>query len=363
MRLLIVGNGPGGVELAKQLSDEYEVTIIEQEDLPYYIKPMLSHYIAGTVKKEKLFPYSLEWYENKGIELRLETKAEVIDRARKKLITSAGELPYDLLVIATGARPREPMIEGKENLMPLRTLRDAEKIKQLVENKGDVLIVGGGFIGLELAGNLSKAGYRVKLVHRGGNLLGLDNELTELIIEELASKGVEFYLNANVLKADREGVFTEKGYIEGRVKIRAIGIIPNKELALKSGIHAGRGILIDDRFRTSARDVYAIGDCAEYNGIICGTAKGAMGHARVLANLIRGEEDRYAFEFRSTIFKFGDFPIAIIGETKGDGNWLDNKTKVFLREGKVVGAVIIKDVKKALELERKIKSRVSIDEL
>ncbi|WP_342764613.1 FAD-dependent oxidoreductase, partial [Thermococcus sp.] len=96
-----------------------------------------------------------------------------MDRARKKLITSAGELSYDLLVIATGARPREPMIEGKENLMPLRTLRDAEKIK---------------------------------------------------------------------------------------------------ELALKSGIHAGRGILIDDRFRTSAQDVYAIGDCAEYNGIICGTA-------------------------------------------------------------------------------------------
>jgi len=180
------------------------------------------------------------------------------------LITSAGELSYDLLVIATGARPREPMIEGKENLMPLRTLRDAEKIK---------------------------------------------------------------------------------------------------ELALKSGIHAGRGILIDDRFRTSAQDVYAIGDCAEYNGIICGTAKGAMGHARVLANLIRGEEDRYAFEFRSTLFKFGDFPIAIIGETKGNGNWLDNKTKVFFKEGKVVGAVIIKDVKKALELERKIKSRVSIDEL
>ena len=109
--------------------------------------------------------------------------------------------------------------------------------------------------------------------------------------------------------------------------------------------------------------IYAIGDCAEYNGIICGTAKGAMGHARVLANLIRGEEDRHAFEFRSTVFKFGDFPIAIIGETKGDGNWLDNKTKVFLKEGKVVGAVIIKDVKRALELERKIKSRVSIDEL
>ncbi len=174
---------------------------------------------------------------------------------------------------------------------------------------------------------------------------------------------MEFYLNANVLKGDREGVFTGRGYIEGRVKICAVGIIPNKELALRSGIHTGRGILIDDRFRTSARDVYAVGDCAEYNGIICGTAKDAMGHARVLANLIRGEEDRYAFESRSTVFKFGDFPIAIIGETKGDGNWLDNKTKVFLREGKVVGAVIIKDVKKALELERKIKSRVSIDEL
>ncbi|USS41792.1 FAD-dependent oxidoreductase [Thermococcus aggregans] len=363
MRTVIIGNGPGGVELANQLSGEHEVTIIERENVPHYSKPMLSRYIAGFVEKEKLFPYSLDWYENKGIVLNLGIKAKVIDRARKRLITSDDEIPYDVLIIATGARPREPTFEGKEFVQTLRTLQDAERIKEQIEKYGDALILGGGFIGLELAGNLAKAGHRVRLVHRGSNLLGLDEELTRVIIEKLECDGVEFYLNANALKADENGVFTDRGYVEGEVKVCALGVIPNNEIAVKSGIHTGRGILIDDHFRTSAENVYAIGDCAEYNGIIGGTAKAAMEHARVLANNLRGKEDRYDFEFCSTVFKFGDFPIALIGKTKGKGEWLDEKTRVFLEGEKVVGVVVIGDVRKAMMLERKIKAEVRINEL
>lgn len=363
MRIVIIGNGSGGVELANQTSSEHEVTIVELENVLYYSKPMLSHYIAGFIDKKKLFPYSFDWYEKKGITLNLGVKAEVIDRARKKLITSDGEIPYDILVIATGARPREPIFEGKEFVQTLRTLQDAEKIKEQIEKYEDALILGGGFIGLELAGNLAKAGYKVKVVHRGDTLLGLDEELTKVIMEKLRNNGVEFYLNANVLKADENGVFTDKGHVNGKVKICALGIIPNKEIAIKSGIHAGRGILVDDHFRTSAEDVYAIGDCAEYSGVICGTAKAAMEHARVLANILRGKEDRYDFEFRSTVFKFGDFPIALIGKTKGEGRWLDENTKVFLEGEKVVGAVVIEDIRKATTLERKVKARVSVNEL
>ncbi|MDK2854635.1 MAG: hypothetical protein PWQ92_1529 [Thermococcaceae archaeon] len=323
MRIVIIGNGSGGVELANQTSSEHEVTIVELENVLYYSKPMLSHYIAGFIDKKKLFPYSFDWYEKKGITLNLGVKAEVIDRARKKLITSDGEIPYDILVIATGARPREPIFEGKEFVQTLRTLQDAEKIKEQIEKYEDALILGGGFIGLELAGNLAKAGYKVKVVHRGDTLLGLDEELTKVIMEKLRNNGVEFYLNANVLKADENGVFTDN----------------------------------------SAEDVYAIGDCAEYSGVICGTAKAAMEHARVLANILKGREDRYDFEFRSTVFKFGDFPIGIIGKTKGEGKWLDDRTKVFLEEGKIVGAVVIEDIRRAMTLERKIKAGVSMDGL
>ncbi|ACS90946.1 MAG TPA: NAD(P)/FAD-dependent oxidoreductase [Thermococcaceae archaeon] len=363
MRIVIVGNGPGGVELANQLSGEHKVTIVERENVLHYSKPMLSHYIAGFVEKEKLFPYSFSWYEKKGIDLNLGVKAEVIDRARKRLITSDGEIPYDVLVIATGARPRGPTFEGKEFVQTLRTLQDAERIKEQIEKYKDALILGGGFIGLELVANLAKAGYRVRLVHRGSNLLGLDEELTKAIMEKLEGYGVEFYLDANTLKADENGIFTDKGYVEGKVKICAFGVIPNKEIAVKGGIHAGRGILIDDHFRTSAKDVYAIGDCAEYNGIIGGTAKAAMEHARVLANILRGKEDSYDFEFRSTVFKFGDIPVALIGKTKGEGKWFDEKTKIFLEGEKVIGAVVIEDVRKAMMLEKKAKAGVSIDEL
>ncbi|MBP1912624.1 NAD(P)/FAD-dependent oxidoreductase [Thermococcus stetteri] len=355
MDVVVIGNGPGGIELAKELSGEHRVTIIEKERVPFYSKPMLSHYIAGLIEREKLFTYPISWYERRGIDLRLGEEAKLIDRARKVLITDKGEYPYDVLVIATGARAREPTVEGKERLLTLRSVEDADRIKTLLEEHGEAVVVGGGFIGLELAGNLAKAGYGVRLIHRRETFLGLDEELSGMIRERLEENGAEFYLETELLKADEGGIYTNRGYVEGKVKICAIGITPNVEIARRSGIHTGRGILIDDRFRTSARDVYAIGDCAEYGGIICGTAKAAIGHARVLAKLLRGEEDRYPFELRSSVFKFGDLPIAIIGKTKGEGEWLDEHTKAFFREGKMVGAVVIGDIRRVFSIERELK--------
>ncbi|ASJ02903.1 hypothetical protein A3L09_06335 [Thermococcus profundus] len=223
--------------------------------------------------------------------------------------------------------------------------------------------MGGGFIALELAGNIAKAGYRVRLVHRGGSLLRLDDKLTGILREKLEESGVEFYLNTNVLSADEKGLDTDKGHIADALKVCTFRIVPNKELAVRSGIHAGRGILIDERFRTSAKDVYAIGDCAEYGGTICGTAKCATGHAGVLANLLVGKEDSYDFTFRSALFKFGDLPLAIIGKTRGEGRWLDEGVKVFTDEERVVGAVVIGNPRRAFEIEKRIREGVEPTDL
>ncbi|NJE41923.1 FAD-dependent oxidoreductase [Thermococcus sp. GR6] len=361
MRVVIVGDGPGGVELAKRLSGDFEVTIVDKEELPYYSKPMLSHYIAGFADEKALFPYSVEWYERKGIDLRLGVEAKAIDRARNVLVTSKGEIPYDVLVLATGARAREPSIPGKEHILTLRTFDDAKMIKERLEEEGEITVIGGGFIGLELAGNVAKAGYSVKLIHRSKNLLRLDEELSEKLQEKLEEVGVEFHLEANLLKADKNGVETDKGYIPGRLKVCAFGVVPNKELALRSGIHAGRGIFIDTGFRTSAKDVYAIGDCAEYSGTICGTAKAAVEHAKILANLLREQDNHYDFSFCSALFKFADLNVALIGRTRGEGRWFDEKTKVFYKDEKPIGAVVLGDVRRAMEVEKAIKEGLSID--
>ena len=360
MRVVIVGNGPGGIELAKNLSREFDVTIVERENLPHYSRPMLSHYIAGFLPEERLFPYPHDWYEKKGINLLLGAEAKLIDRLRKVLVTDNGEVPYDALVIAAGARAREPAVPGREHILTLRTLEDAKLIKERLEDEGEITILGGGFIALELAGNLAKAGYTVKLVHRGKNLLGLDEELTGLIKAELEKAGVEFHLESGVISVDEMGLSTDKGYIKGKLKVCAFGIVPNRELALKSGIHAGRGILVDDRFRTSARDVYAIGDCAELNGTIEGTARGAVEQARVLARILKGADERYR-PFRSAFFKFADFSVALIGKTKGHGEWLDEKAKVFYEGEKAIGAVVLGDLREAMRLEKIIKEGLPID--
>lgn len=155
MRVVIVGDGPAGTELAKRLAENHEVTIVEKENLPHYTKPMMSHYIAGDMAKEQIFPYPLEWYEKKAIKLLLNVEAKGIEPKDRILHTSAGPIEFDVLILATGARPRRISIAGEEYLLTLRTWEDAEKLKERLEKEKDLLIIGGGFIGLELAGNLA----------------------------------------------------------------------------------------------------------------------------------------------------------------------------------------------------------------
>lgn len=349
MRVVIVGNGPAGVEAARLLSREHEVVLVEKETVSHYSKPMLSHFIAGLVEEKRLFPYSPEWYERNGINLLLGIEARRVDTSKKILNTDGGEFPYDVLILATGARPRLPPVEGKEHFLTLRTFEDAERIKKLLDTEGEMIVVGGGFIGLELAGNLAKRGYKVTVVEKEKGVLGLDEELTERIVNVLREAGVEVLLGTSVLKATEDTLLTDRGELKGRLKVCAIGIEPEVSLAKASGIETRRGIVVNRRFETSAKDVYAIGDCAEYNGIICGTAKAAMEHAKVLVNILNGIPDRYLFERRSSIFKFGDFPIAIVGVPRGRGVWLDRETKAFYDGEDVVGVVVLGDMKKAQE--------------
>lgn len=359
MRLVIIGNGPAGFELAKRVCDHHEVIIIDEAELPFYFKPMLSNYIAGFSHKEDLFQYDLTWYEKNNIHLLAGTRVNKIDFLAKKVFTADAKYNFDVLILATGARPRELAVEGKEFLSMLRTFRDAENIKKQLENSDEVVIIGTGFIGLEVSGNLSKVGYKIKMIGKSENFLGLDQELSNIIKKQLEQNGVEFHLTANIEKIDETGILTDKGYVKGKVKICAIGAVPNKELAEASGINVDRGVLIDETFRTSAQDVYAIGDCSEFQGILCGTAKTASEHAKVLADILKGNESSFDFGFRSSIFKFGDFPISIIGETTQEGKWIDDNTKIFYQQSKIVGAVVLQDIRKAVEMEQRIKKQYS----
>ncbi len=241
MKVVIVGNGPGGVELAKGLSSDHDVTLVDHESVPYYSKPLLSHYMASFLPEEKLFPYSPGWYEERGISLRLGEKALLINRARKVLVADKGEIPYDVLVLVTGAKAREPTAPDREHILTFRTLDDARRIKEELEEEGEITVLGGGLIAFELAGNLAKAGYKVRLVHRRKTLLGLDEELSGMLREKLESIGVEFHLGTKILRASEESLNTDRGYIPGRLKVCAYGTVPNVELARRSGIQTGRG--------------------------------------------------------------------------------------------------------------------------
>lgn len=317
------------VEFVKELFGEYEVFIFEREEVLFYLKFMLSYYIVGLIEKEKFFIYFFDWYERKGINLKFGEEVKLIDRVRKVFVMDKGEYFYDIFVIVIGVRVREFIVDGKEYFFIFRSIEDVEGIKVLFEEYGEVVIIGGGFIGFELVGNFVKVGYGVKLIYWRDIFFGFDEEFSSLIREKLEELGVEFYFGVEFLKVDENGFLIIRGYIEGKVKICVIGIILNVEIVRRSGIYIGRGILIDDYFRIFVKDVYVIGDCVEYSGIICGIVKVVVGYVKVLVNFLRGKEDCYFFEFCFLVFKFGDLLIVIIGKMRGEGEWFDEYIKVF----------------------------------
>lgn len=359
MRIVVVGNGPAGVEVAKRLSKVHEVTIVEKEELPHYNKPMLSHYVAGEIQKDQAFPYPLDWYEKNGIKLLLKTTATRIDLENRVLETTAGSIGFDVLVLAMGAKPRKLSVPGEQYALTLRTWDDAERLKERVEKEKELLIIGGGFIGLELAGNLSKKGYKVRIVEKTNFLLGLDRELTDRIKNGLQSYGVEFFLGRDIERIEKDVLITDKEEIPARLVLCAIGIVPEVALARESGLKVNKGIFVDRKLRTSSPNVYALGDCAECEGIISGTAKAAVEQAKVLANVLNGQDDEYDFHFRSSYFKFGDLPIAIVGRIDGGGKWIDERTKAFYRDDEIVGVVVFEDMKSARMWEEKLRGSKS----
>lgn len=355
MKVVIVGNGPGGVELAKRLAKEHDVTIVEREETPYYVKPMMSHYVAGDADESQLFPYSLDWYRKNRIELLLKTEARRIDAENRTIHTDAGALSFDVLVLATGARARKITVPGAENMLTLRTWQDAKRLKERLEKGKELLIVGAGFIGLELAGNLAKKGYRIRVVEKTSYLLNLEKELTERIKERLESYGVEFFLGRDIERIEKDVLVTDKEEIPARLILCAIGIVPEIELAKESGAKVNRGVLVDKKFRTSLPNVYAIGDCAEFEGIISGTAKAAMDQAKVLANILSGLSDEFDFQFRSSYFKFADLPLAILGRIEGEPRWIDEHTRAFYKDDRIVGVVVLEDTKQARAWEERLR--------
>ena len=372
MKVLIIGGVAAGPKTASRIirmCPDAEVTIIEKGRFLSYAGCGLPYYVSGEVKEQKELmctPAGVVrdpvFFQNvKNVKVLSETEALEIDRSQQRVrlrTLSTGEetwLPYDYLVLATGASPVIPPLPGidKRNIYTLHGVHDAEGIKAaLAEGKAkDVVIIGGGLIGVEATEALVAQGCRVTVVEMLPQILGmLDWEMARLVERHMEAKGVKVMTESKALdflseagNEDRVSqVRTSKGLLSADLVVLAIGVRPNVALAKAAGLALGEktgALQVNDRLQTSDPRVYAAGDCVEcidrQTGQPCFVPLGSTANkqGRVAANNICGGNDAFPGILGSTVCKVFDFGVARTGLTEAAARALGYEIIVAMAPG------------------------------
>jgi NADPH-dependent 2,4-dienoyl-CoA reductase/sulfur reductase-like enzyme/rhodanese-related sulfurtransferase len=335
MRIVIIGGVAGGMSAAtrmRRLDADAEIIVIEKSGHVSYANCGLPYYVGGVIEEEDALllqtPASL--HARFRLDVRIASEVESINPAAKTLLVKnelsgeSYELSYDKLVMSPGASPVVPPIPGIERAMTLRTVEDVEKIFNRVSQKpAKAVVIGGGFIGVEIAENLMHKGIKTTVVEAATQLLApLDPEMATLVAKEMVKNNVELHLGSSAQEITESTVVLSNGVVlPAEMIILAIGVRPDIKLAKEAGLTIGTrgGIDVDDFNRTSNPDIYAVGDVAEKTDAIDGSstlvplANLANRHGRVVADHIAGRTTRPVKTIGTAIVKVFDLMIAATG--------------------------------------------------
>jgi len=347
MKVVIIGGVAAGPKVGSKVArlfPEAEVTMIEKGEFLSYAGCGLPYYMSGVVKEQKelmctplgVVRDAVFFRKMKNIRVFNRTEAIKIDRENKSVtvkdLRSQKEsvIPYDKLVLATGADPVIPPFKGKElkNVFTLHGVEDAEGMKTVFARGGakDVVIVGGGLIGVETAEAFSHVGSRVTIVEMLPQILPmLDEDMAYFVRKHLETKGVKVRTETTVKSICGNGVVsyveTDKGNISSDIVILAVGVRPNVHLAKEAGIETGKrgGIKVNAEMQTNDPDIYAAGDCVESWNIITGKpayvplGSTANKQGRVAAVNVCGGNEKFPGILGTAVCKVFDFTVARTG--------------------------------------------------
>ncbi len=345
MRLVIIGGVAGGASAAaraRRLSESAEITLLERGPDVSFANCGLPYYLGGEiVDRGKLLVAKPELLINRfALDVRTRTEAVAVDRARKVVQVrhlpdgAQSEIPYDKLILATGAAPLRPPIPGLDTpgIHTLRNLEDTDRIKaQLDAGVKRAVVVGAGFIGLEMVENLVRRGIATTLVELQDQVLPpLDREMTTPIAAHLAERGVDLRLGQSAqafAPAAGGGVtvtLTSGDSITADVVILGIGVRPENRLAVEAGLEVGPrgGVRVDEHMRTGDPDVYAVGDLVEIPDAVTGQptqvplAGPANRQGRIAADHIFGRESRFRGVQGTAIVRVFDLDAAATGQSE-----------------------------------------------
>lgn len=367
-RIVIVGAGQAGgqaIDTLIRAGHEGTITLVGAESHPPYQRPPLSKkLLAGEMQVERTYLKSLQHYQGKGVTLHLGCTATHIDLDGHTMTLDDGsDIAYDKLLLATGSRARMLTLPGCElhGIHALRDLDDAQAIRDSIHAHGHMVVIGGGFVGLEVAAVAVTMGMQVTVLEAGPRLLGrvMPPAMSSWFESLHAAQGVQIRLNAKV--AGFEGkdnghvraVRVDGELLSADVVVVGIGIVANQELAASAGLNCDDGIVVDTRCMTSHSDVYAAGDCTRHPQPILGgdlrleSVHNAMSQGKIAANNLIGIDTEYSEmpwfwsdQYATKLQMIGISRADDVAVVRGDMN-AEQFSVLYLRDGILVAADVV----------------------
>lgn len=387
-KIILIGAGAaafGFLKAYRALNHQDRIEIFGNEDLPFYDRVLLPDYITGTLPWTSLLKMDEGEDNFSQTILHRGLAITTIDRLNKTVTDARGHKhDYELLVLATGSRAATlrnvPPMEG---IFTMRCRRDADAFKSFIDPaQNTIAIVGGGLLGIELAASLRAKGASLVIIQRISRLMDrqLDTLGSQLLHESLTERGIEIYYNDEIERYLGEkkvsGIRLKSGLtLECQSVVLAIGTIPNDELARSCGLECQRGILVDEYLQTSDENIYAIGEVAEFRGMLYGTTTAAEHQAQILAGFFSGDTGSiYGGSLLMNILKIQGLDVCSLGEVQIPSNSAGYEEIVFIdqaqryykkcivHEDRLVGAILIGDKSEFLEFRDLIAGRMELSE-
>ena len=389
-KIVVVGAGAAAYRFVmshRGLNHDDEIHIFSREEDSFYNRVLLPEYISGMLAWPRLQKLTANELARLNITLHSGTEIIGINRHRKTVVDENGQSHrYDKLILATGSRANVPK-EAPMHLpgvFTMRTRRDADELKKRIRPGGEILVIGGGLLGLELAASLRECNVDVSIVHLGSRLMErqIDALAGELLLDFVEEKGIRVHLNDEVQHIDPVGT---RGTLLASLKsgktiaadsvIYAVGTRPNVEFVADSGLELGRGILVNDYLQTNDPDIFAMGEIAEHDGKLYGITSAAEKQADVVAAYLNGDlVSRFDGAVFMNILKFSDLDLCSIGmaEAPAGGSgyeeilFIDRAMRYYkkciVKDDRLVGAILIGDKSEFAEFKSLIESRVELSD-
>lgn len=362
---LIIGNGIAGLSATEEIrkKDENATILIVSEEKPStYWRTRLSDLISKDFTDDEIFVKKHPWYNERKIEERLATKVEKIDPEKRiAYLTNGEEIAFAKALLATGATAFVPPIKNvdAQGVFAIRTVDDLRKFKNYVTDKKEVVIIGGGILGLEAAFSAQKLGLSITVIESFDYLLArqLDRELSEKLESKLNEMGIKTFTGKNT-----EEILTKDGVVCGikladgttisadAIMVQA-GIRSNIKIAQDSGLATDRGIMVDDHLETAHKGIFAAGDCAQIGKFTIGLWTSSQEMGKIAGHNMTGDNESYIQPKPFSTLMLGDIKLFSAGMNSGEGVEEEKKEvganiyKLFKKDNSYVGGILWGDIK------------------